>query len=85
MTASAGRCPAENQSASTEGRRVAAGRCLPVANPHTKGTLAATERLVPATVPREAARIRGWSLWTTAGALGLVAVAGLIGAVPGLQ
>ena len=40
--------------------------------------------IIAATVLPESARIRGLRLWVTAGAVGLVAVAGLIGATAGL-
>jgi hypothetical protein len=63
MTASAGRQPAENKSASTEGRRVegfrAVGRRLWVANPLARKNSDATERLIGASVLPARARIRG--------------------------
>jgi len=44
MTASAGRCPAEDQCASTERCRAAGGRRLPVANMRTNVNLAEAAR-----------------------------------------
>jgi Mn2+/Fe2+ NRAMP family transporter len=41
--------------------------------------------IIAATILPESARIRGLRLWLTAGLVGLVAVAGLVGAVAGLQ
>ena len=41
--------------------------------------------IIAATVLPESARIGGWRLKLTAGLVGLVAVAGLIGALAGLQ
>jgi hypothetical protein len=70
MTASAGRQPAENTSASSEGRRVGGvrvvGRRRRVANPLARKNPAAAERLIGATL----ARIRGGLPGPTASAVG---------------
>jgi len=74
MTASAGRQPAENKSASTESRRVggvrADGRRLWLANPPAKKNSDAFERLIGATVSPATARVRAGSPGSTASPVG---------------
>jgi hypothetical protein len=74
MTASAGRRPAENKSASTKGRRVgiirAVARRLWLANPLARKNPSAAERLIGATV--SLAQIRGGLPGPTGSAVGTV-------------
>ena len=77
MTASAGRQPAENKSATTEGCRVggirAVGRRLGIANPLAKKKSDPAERLIGATVSPAPARIRGGRPRSTSRAVGSAA------------